>query len=144
MSLNLVVVSTVSSQQSPMSNLTLGQQQAQLQQQLQILANAPFGDSPLFRTTINVSNTLSPVHLNSLPPHHLEGCCQTEEGEADHTSCAKEPFHSLTSLQAQYQTICQVQTCITQVFNQFLYYHHTPAAHLPQFTCYAERQEQDV
>lgn len=31
------------------------QQQAQLQQQIQLLASSPFGDSPLFRTAMSVS-----------------------------------------------------------------------------------------
>jgi len=33
------------------------QQQVQLEQQLQVLANSPFGDSPLFRTSVEVKPT---------------------------------------------------------------------------------------
>lgn len=41
---------------NPMNNLTAQQQQAQLQQQIEILRSAPFGDSPLFRNSISVSH----------------------------------------------------------------------------------------
>ncbi len=43
------------STQNPMSNLTAQQHHSQLQQQIQILQSSPFGDSPLFRNSINVS-----------------------------------------------------------------------------------------
>ena len=41
-----------------MQTLTAQQQQAQLQQQLEVLANSPFGDSPLFRSAVSVSKML--------------------------------------------------------------------------------------
>ena len=45
------------------SNAVQQQQQVQLQQQLNILASAPFGDSPLFRTGIAVGGL---VYLSNL------------------------------------------------------------------------------
>ena len=40
---------------NPINNLTAQQQHAQLQQQIQLLQSSPFGDSPLFRNSVNVS-----------------------------------------------------------------------------------------
>ena len=42
------------SQASNFSDVAILQQQAQLQQQLQVLATSPFGDSPLFRASLKV------------------------------------------------------------------------------------------
>ena len=41
--------------QNQLQVLTAQQQEAQLRQQLEVLAASPFGDSPLFRSAISVS-----------------------------------------------------------------------------------------
>ncbi|XP_019852669.1 PREDICTED: nuclear pore complex protein Nup98-Nup96 isoform X2 [Amphimedon queenslandica] len=69
--------------QNPLQNLSVQQQQAQLQQQIQLLASSPFGDSPLFRTAMSdsektkrnknltpVSTKLPPSSVSSASPHY--------------------------------------------------------------------------
>ena len=45
-----------SNQTSSFSDVAVLQQQEQLQQQLRVLATSPFGDSPLFRTSLKAGH----------------------------------------------------------------------------------------
>ena len=52
---HIIILFYCSAQNTALNTLQLQQQQQLLEQQLKILANSPFGDSPLFRNSLVVS-----------------------------------------------------------------------------------------